>query len=48
MKERVSVTLDKEIVKMLDALSKNRKYRNKSHVVEMAIEELHRLEDERM
>jgi Arc/MetJ-type ribon-helix-helix transcriptional regulator len=46
MKERISVTLDKEIADMLDSLTKKRKFRNKSHVVEMAIEELNRVENE--
>ena len=47
MKERVSVTLDKKIVRMLNSLAKNRKFRNKSHVVEIAIEELNELENQR-
>jgi Arc/MetJ-type ribon-helix-helix transcriptional regulator len=45
MKERISVTLDKEIVDMLDSLARKRKFRNKSHVVEMAIEELNKIEN---
>ncbi|MBR9691505.1 hypothetical protein GOV06_01850 [Candidatus Woesearchaeota archaeon] len=32
---------------MLNSIAKKRRYRNKSHVVEMAIEELNRLENER-
>ena len=40
MKERISVTLDKEIIRVLNALVKGRKYRNRSHAVEMAIEQL--------
>jgi Arc/MetJ-type ribon-helix-helix transcriptional regulator len=49
MKERISVTLDKEIIRMLNSIVQKggRRYRNKSHVVEMAIEELYRLENER-
>ena len=47
MKERVSVTLDKEIVKVLNSLIKNRKYRNRSHAVEMAIEQLNKQEKSR-
>lgn len=46
MKERISVTLDKDIVSMLNSLVKNRKFRNRSHVVEMAIEELDKKENE--
>lgn len=46
MKERISVTLDKEIVKILNSLLKNRKYRNRSHVVEIAIENLNKAENE--
>ncbi|MEK6943626.1 MAG: ribbon-helix-helix domain-containing protein [Nanoarchaeota archaeon] len=40
MKERISVTLDKEIIRVLNSLVKDRKYRNRSHAVEMAIEQL--------
>ena len=40
MKERISVTLDKEIIKVLNSLVKGRKYRNRSHAVEMSIEQL--------
>ena len=40
MKERISVTLDKDIVNLLNSLVENRKYRNRSHAVEMAIEQL--------
>lgn len=47
MKERISVTLDKEIVKILNSLIKNRKYRNRSHAVEIAIEELSDKENEK-
>lgn len=46
MKERISVTLDKEIVKILNSLIKDRKYRNRSHVVEYAIEQLNKSENE--
>jgi Arc/MetJ-type ribon-helix-helix transcriptional regulator len=45
MKERISVTLDKEIVKALNSLIKDRKYRNRSHVVEYAIEQLNKVEE---
>ncbi len=45
MKERISVTLDKEIVDMLNSLAKSRKFRNKSHTVEMAIELLDKMEN---
>jgi len=47
MKERISITLDKEIVDMLNSLTKNRKFRNRSHTIEMAIQELYTLENER-
>ena len=41
MKERISVTLDKDIIDILNSLvKKHRKYRNRSHVVEMAVEVL--------
>jgi Arc/MetJ-type ribon-helix-helix transcriptional regulator len=45
MKERISVTLDKEIINVLNSLIKDRKYRNRSHVVEYAIEQLNKLEE---
>ena len=47
MKERISVTIDKEIVTMLNSLIKDRKYRNRSHAVEMAVENLKKFEDEK-
>ena len=37
MKQRVSATLEKETVKLLDRIFENGKYRNKSHVIEEAI-----------
>ena len=45
MKERISVTLEKDIVHALNSMIKDRKYRNRSHVVEMAIEQLKKIED---
>ena len=44
MKERISVTLDKRTVKILESLMKIRKFRNKSHIVESAIELLEKEE----
>lgn len=40
MKERISVTIDREIVDLLNSLSKKRKFRNRSHIVEFAVEKL--------
>lgn len=40
MKERISVTLDKETVEKINSLIKNKKFRNRSHAVEVAIENL--------
>jgi len=37
MKERASFTFDKETLKILDELMKKNKFRNKSHIVELAI-----------
>jgi Arc/MetJ-type ribon-helix-helix transcriptional regulator len=37
MKTRISATVDKEVIEIIDSLLKNRKYRNKSHVIETAI-----------
>ena len=36
--KRISATVEKETIKIIDELLKNRKYRNKSHVIETAIE----------
>lgn len=47
MKERISVTLDKEAVGILNSLIKSGKYRNRSHAVEYAVEQLKKLEEER-
>ena len=44
MKERVSATIEKETIKMIDAILKKGKYRNKSHVIEEAIKLLRREE----
>ena len=46
-KERITVTLDKEIIKLLSVLIKDRRYRNRSHAVEYAIEQLMIKEDEK-
>jgi len=45
MKIRISATIDKETEKILNSLLKDRKYRNKSHVIEKAIELLKEDED---
>ena len=37
MKERISATVDKEVIKIIESLLKDKKYRNKSHVIETAI-----------
>jgi Arc/MetJ-type ribon-helix-helix transcriptional regulator len=36
-KERISATIDKDTLKVIDELMQNSKYRNKSHVIETAI-----------
>ena len=38
MKERISATVDEKTLKLIDLILKNGKYRNKSHVIEKAIE----------
>jgi Arc/MetJ-type ribon-helix-helix transcriptional regulator len=38
MKERISATVEKETIKLIDLILKKGKYRNKSHVIEKAIE----------
>ncbi|MBS3146569.1 ribbon-helix-helix protein, CopG family [Candidatus Woesearchaeota archaeon] len=40
MKERISITLDEDTIRKLNALIKSKKFRNRSHAVEIAIEEL--------
>lgn len=47
MKERLSATVDKEILKIIDSLLKDRKFRNKSHIIENAIYLLKEKEDEK-
>jgi len=37
MKERISATVDKEIIEIVKSLLKDKKYRNKSHIIETAI-----------
>lgn len=37
MKARISATVDKEVLKIIDSLLKDRKFRNKSHIIEAAI-----------
>lgn len=38
MKERISITVEKETVSLLDKLlKKNKRYRNRSHLIEEAI-----------
>jgi len=46
MKNRISVTIDKETLELLDSLVRSKKYRNKSHAVESAIEDLVKKEEE--
>jgi metal-responsive CopG/Arc/MetJ family transcriptional regulator len=38
MKKRISITIDEDKDKDLNSFLKEGKYRNKSHIVEMAIE----------
>ena len=44
MKERISATVDQETVKIIDSILKKGKYRNKSHIIEVAIEKLQEFE----
>lgn len=37
MKERISATIDKTTIKIIEDILKSGKYRNKSHVIEEAI-----------
>lgn len=38
MKGRISATIDKETERILEELLKDGKYRNKSHIIEKALE----------
>jgi Arc/MetJ-type ribon-helix-helix transcriptional regulator len=38
MKQRISATVDDETVKLVESILKKGKYRNKSHIIEKAIE----------
>ena len=41
MKKTVSATIDQELIKWINKkLSKEKKYRNKSHIIETALERL--------
>jgi len=46
MKERVSATIDKETVEVIDFLLEHYDYRNKSHVIEDAIKVLREVKNE--
>lgn len=45
VKERISATVEKETVERIERILKKGKYRNKSHVIEKAIE-LFEVQDE--
>ncbi len=47
MKVRISATVDEKTDKILDSLLKDGKFRNKSHIIEKAIELLKEVEDEK-
>lgn len=38
MKNRISATVDDNTIRAVNVLLKNKKYRNKSHIIETAIE----------
>ena len=40
MKQKLSVTIDEELLKKLDAQIETRLFRNKSHIVEYALSKL--------
>ena len=46
MKVRISATIDEKTEKAISSILKQSKYRNKSHVIETAIEMLKENEDE--
>lgn len=45
MKKRISATIEEKTEKILNLLLKDNKYRNKSHIIEKAIELLKEKED---
>ena len=45
MKERISATVEKETIDIIENLLKKGKYRNKSHAIEKAIELLNKEEE---
>lgn len=46
MKERISATVEKETISIIDSMLKDGKYRNKSHVIEKAVKLLREKEAE--
>ena len=40
VKERISATVEKETVELIEKLVSQKRFRNKSHVIEAAIEKL--------
>ena len=40
MKSRVSATVDEKTTKLIDSILKKGNYRNKSHIIEKAIEKM--------
>ena len=47
MKKRISATIDEKTDKILDSLLKEGNYRNKSHIIEKAIESLKEVENDK-
>ena len=47
MKVRISATIDEKTDKILDVLLKDGTFRNKSHIIEKAIELLKEVKDEK-
>jgi len=47
MKERVSATVDEKTVRIIELILKKGKYRNKSHIIEKAVELLGEVENEK-
>ncbi len=47
MKDRISATLDPKTIEAIEKLSRNGRYRNKSHVIEAAVDFLSKEEKKR-
>ncbi|MEA3329182.1 MAG: ribbon-helix-helix domain-containing protein [Nanoarchaeota archaeon] len=45
-KEKLSVTVDDDLIKLIDTMLEDNRFRNRSHIVELALTKLVREENE--